>query len=58
MDENEKNICDLLGEYPLHIDDIAIKGKLGTRETASTLTRMELKGLIRQLPGKMFVRKD
>lgn len=56
MDEHEKNIYDLLGEYPLHIDDIAIKGKLGTQEAASTLTRMELKGMIRQLPGKMFVR--
>lgn len=56
MDEFEKNIYDILGDYPMHIDQIAQKGNLEPKEAASMLTRMELKGIIRQLPGKVFIR--
>jgi predicted Rossmann fold nucleotide-binding protein DprA/Smf involved in DNA uptake len=40
----------------LHIDEIAREGNMEPGEVSSLLTRMELKGIIRQLPGKMFVR--
>ena len=56
MDALEKRVYDLLGDYPLHIDQIARLGKLSTAELSSVLMKMELKGMIRQLPGKMFVR--
>ncbi|MBN1847035.1 MAG: DNA-processing protein DprA [Deltaproteobacteria bacterium] len=56
VNEAEKIIYDLIGDYPIHIDQIAHQGNLETHEVSSILTRMELKGMIRQLPGKMFVR--
>jgi DNA processing protein len=56
MDEYEKAIYDIIGDYPLHIDQITREGNLAPGKTASILMRMELKGLIRQLPGKVFIR--
>ena len=56
MDESEKTIYDIIGDYPLHIDQITRQGNLAPGKAASILMRMELKGLIRQLPGKVFVR--
>jgi DNA processing protein len=56
MEEKEKTVFGLLGDYPVHIDEIAREGKLEPGEVSSILTKMELKGLIRQLPGKMFIR--
>ena len=56
MDESERAIYEMIGDYPMHIDQIARKGNLEPGEALSVLMRMELKGLIRQLPGKMFVR--
>jgi len=56
MDESEKAVFDLIGDYPVHIDQISRQGNLPPGKAASILMRMELKGIIRQLPGKMFVR--
>ncbi|UCF57023.1 MAG: DNA-processing protein DprA [Deltaproteobacteria bacterium] len=56
MDESEKAIYDMIGDYPLHIDQITRQGNLAPGKAASILMRMELKGIIRQLPGKTFVR--
>ena len=56
MDESEKAVFDLIGDYPLHIDQISRQGNMPPGKAASILMRMELKGIIRQLPGKMFVR--
>ncbi|MDB9823210.1 DNA-processing protein DprA [Deltaproteobacteria bacterium] len=56
MDISERAIYDIIGDYPMHIDQISRQGNLEPKEVSSTLTRMELKGMIRQLPGKMFVR--
>jgi DNA processing protein len=52
----EKAIYDTLCEYPTHIDDIVKKGKWTAGEVSGILLKLELKGLVRQLPGKMFVR--
>ena len=56
MDESEIAIRDILGDYPMHIDQIAREVNLEPGEVSGTLMRMELKGIVRQLPGKMFVR--
>jgi len=56
MDEMEKKLYQLIGDYPTHIDQIARQGKLSSGEVSSILMKMELKGLVRQLPGKAFVR--
>ncbi|MBW2610142.1 MAG: DNA-protecting protein DprA [Deltaproteobacteria bacterium] len=56
MDESERTIYEIIGDYPIHIDQIARQGNIEPGEVSGTLMRMELKGMIRQLPGKMFVR--
>jgi len=56
MEADEKSIYELIGDYPTHIDSIARESNLAPAMVSSTLMRMELKGIIKQLPGKMFVR--
>jgi DNA processing protein len=56
MEDNEKKVYDLIEDYPLHIDDIVRKGNMEPGAASAVLMRMELKGIIRQLPGKLFVR--
>ena len=55
MEEDEKRIYDILGDYPTHIDQIVRQSKTEPATVANFLTTLELKGAIRQLPGKMFV---
>ena len=56
ISELEKKIYDIIGDYPIHIDLIQKKGNIGSGDLSGVLTKMELKGIIKQLPGKMFVR--
>jgi DNA processing protein len=56
LDEPAKTIYDLLGDEPLHIDQLAIQADLSTSETLSVLLTLELMDLIRQLAGKMFIK--
>lgn len=56
MDDVESTLYNIIGDYPVHIDQIAREGNMAPGEVSSLLMKMELKGLIRQLPGKMFVR--
>ena len=56
MEDSEKKVYDLIGDYPVHIDDIVREGNLEPGAASAVLMRMELKGIIRQLPGKLFVR--
>jgi DNA processing protein len=56
MEDNEKKVYALIGDYPVHIDDIVREGNMEPGAVSAVLMRMELKGIIRQLPGKLFVR--
>jgi DNA processing protein len=56
MEDTERIIYEIIGDFPLHIDQIARQGGLEPGNVSSTLMKMELKGLVRQLPGKFFVR--
>jgi DNA processing protein len=56
LEDSERALYEIIGDYPLHIDEIAREGNMEPGEVSSLLSRMELKGIIRQLPGKMFVR--
>jgi len=47
--ELEERILACLAETPLHVDDIVRRTRLDTAEVMSTLTLMELKGLVRQV---------
>ncbi len=51
----EKKLYELLStEEPLHIDEIVEGSGLNSSEVLATLFDLEMKGIIRQLPGKQF----
>lgn len=56
MNDSEKSLYEIIGDYPIHIDQIAGMGKMDPCKVSSILTKMELNGIIKQLPGKMFTR--
>jgi DNA processing protein len=56
MEPSEEAIFSIISDYPTHIDQIAKQSNLEPSDVSSILLRMELKGMITQLPGKMFVR--
>ncbi len=56
MSDNEKIIYNIVSNYPMHIDQIQKQGNIASGDLSGILTRMELRGIIKQLPGKMFVR--
>jgi DNA processing protein len=56
LPEPERLVLDKLALSPVHVDDLAAQIAVGTQEVLGTLLSLELKGLVRQLPGKYFVR--
>jgi len=56
MSVSEKKIYEVIGDYPMHIDQIGRLAGMDASEVLSTLMKMELKGMIKQLLGKMFVK--
>ncbi|MBT0666258.1 DNA-processing protein DprA [Geobacter pelophilus] len=52
----EEAILSTLGEGPAHIDEIARKAGLTVQELSVILLRLELRGIVIQLPGKLFSR--
>ena len=52
----EQKVFDLLSKDPIHIDDLAEASDNSTSDILVTLLSLEFKGLIKQLPGKMFLR--
>jgi len=52
---SEKKLYGLLSvDEPRHIDDIVERSGLNSSEVLATLFDLEMKGLVRQLPGKQF----
>jgi DNA processing protein len=55
LNGSEKKLYELLNvEQPVHIDDIVERSGLNSSEVLATLFNLEMKGVIRQLPGKQF----
>ncbi|MBA3711979.1 MAG: DNA-protecting protein DprA [Pyrinomonadaceae bacterium] len=54
----ERTVFRLLSaDEPVHIDELATASRIGVGELNGTLFGLEMRELIRQLPGKCFVRK-
>ena len=53
---DERRIFDAIEATETSIDDIAMKSQLPSATVSSTLLRLELKRLVKQLPGKYFVK--
>lgn len=53
--KEEEAILSLIGHEPLHIDEIKRKSQLSSPVLSSTLTLMEMRGIIRNLGGMRYV---
>ncbi|MBA2623973.1 MAG: DNA-protecting protein DprA [Chthoniobacterales bacterium] len=56
LTEDERRVYDAIEATETSIDDIATKSDLPSGNVSSTLLRLELKRLVKQLPGKYFVK--
>ena len=53
----EKKLFDLLSaEEPRHVDELVEQSELNSSEVLATLFELEMKGIVRQMPGKQFVK--
>jgi DNA processing protein len=50
----ETSVLQALEHYPLHIDDLIRKLSMKPSDLSGILLRLELKGVVRQDPGKLF----
>jgi DNA processing protein len=53
----EQKLYDLLDSDSLHIDQLAERTGLTTSDALVNLLSLEFRGLVKQLPGKMFVKR-
>jgi len=51
-----QKICDLLQDEPAHIDNIISKTGFSSSRISAMLLELELDGILKQMPGKMFAR--
>ncbi|MFL6588962.1 MAG: DNA-processing protein DprA [Chthoniobacterales bacterium] len=56
LTDDERRVYGSIRETETSIDDIATKADLPSGTVSSTLLRLELKKLVKQLPGKYFVK--
>jgi DNA processing protein len=56
LKDEERQLWDMLGMDPFHIDAIARQLDISISQTAELLLRLEIRGLVKQLPGTFFVR--
>ncbi len=52
----EQRVLACIDTHPIHIDTITIRSQLPSSKVSATLMLLEMKNLIRQLTGKMFLR--
>ena len=58
LSANEKSVFDALSTEEISIDEVTQKAGLPTSAVSVALLSLEMKRLVRQLPGKMFRRAD
>ena len=56
VEGEEGRVLQVLGEEPVHIDAIIAGAKLSASTVATSLLSLEMKGWVKQLSGKTFVR--
>ncbi len=54
-DETEAQLLDLVSDAPVHVDEICRQSQLPIHQVSSTLTMMELKGMVRQVGGMNYI---
>lgn len=56
LKENEKNVYELLSDEPRHIDSLIQESGLPASKVSAILMMLQIKKLIKELPGKMFMK--
>ena len=56
LSEEERRVYDAIDATETSIDDVSAKSELSSAAVSSTLLQLELKRLVKQLPGKYFVK--
>jgi DNA processing protein len=56
LSDNEKIVYEALGVDELQIDEVIVKTGLPASAVSVALLTLEIKKLVKQMPGKMFVR--
>jgi len=56
LEGDEQKIFECLGESQVHIDDIDEQVRIGINKVAHSLVRLQLRGLVKELPGKKYIR--
>ncbi len=56
LSQREKGIFKLISDEPRHIDRIATDASVSVSDALCLLLSLELRGLVKQLSGKMFIR--
>ena len=55
LSDSEKKLYELVSaEEPVPIDDLVERSGLNSSEVLATLFTLQMKGIVRQLPGKQF----
>ncbi len=57
LNGSEGKVFNVIAEEPKSVDEIIDGASLAASEALSCLTRLELKGLVERLPGKLYARK-
>ncbi len=57
LSDSERRVYDCLTKEPLHLDEIITSANLTPGSINASLISLQLKGLIKQLPGSLFIRK-
>jgi DNA processing protein len=52
----EAHLLQFLSDRPLHVDELSREAGMAVAQVTSTLTLMELKGMVRQLEGMTYIR--
>jgi DNA processing protein len=56
LTQDEQRIYELIDNHPIHIDELTVRSQLPSGTVSAILMMLEMKNVIRQLAGKMFVR--
>jgi DNA processing protein len=57
LSRSEKSVIDCLKMEPIHIEQVISDANLSPGSANAAIVSLRLKGLIKQLPGNLFVRK-
>lgn len=56
LSPNEKKLYERIGIEPIHVDELVEATGLSSSEALAALCEMEMRGMIRQMPGKQFIK--